>query len=85
MGLEVEERPVAVEELKTFEEAGACGTAAVISPIGHIFDLDTGEKIIYGDGETVGANCLKLYNALQDIQYGRAEDVFGWAKLVEGL
>jgi branched-chain amino acid aminotransferase len=78
MGLQVEERPIPVSELKTFEEAGACGTAAVISPIGYVYDLDTDEKITYGDGQTVGATCLKLYNALQDIQYGRAEDKHNW-------
>ena len=43
MGLVVEERPVPVEELASFEEAGACGTAAVISPIGYVFDIDTEE------------------------------------------
>ncbi|MCF8332251.1 MAG: branched-chain amino acid aminotransferase, partial [Bacteroidales bacterium] len=36
LGLKVERRPVLVEELETFEEAGACGTAAVISPVGKI-------------------------------------------------
>ena len=83
MGLQVEERPVPVSELASFEEAGACGTAAVISPIGYVFDIDTEEKITYGDGETVGPNCLALYNKLQDIQYGRCEDKFGWTMVVE--
>ena len=83
MGLQVEERPVPVSELASFEEAGACGTAAVISPIGYIFDIDTEEKITYGDGETVGPNCLALYNKLQNIQYGRCEDKFGWTMVVE--
>ena len=41
LGLEVEERPVAKEELKDFAEAGLCGTAAVISPIGKIVDHGT--------------------------------------------
>jgi branched-chain amino acid aminotransferase len=83
MGLQVEERPVPVTELSSFEEAGACGTAAVISPIGYIFDIDTEEKITYGDGQTVGSTCLALYNKLQDIQYGRCEDKFGWTLVVE--
>ena len=83
MGLQVEERPVPVEELASFEEAGACGTAAVISPIGYVFDIDTEEKITYGDGEQVGPVCQALYNRLQDIQYGRAEDKFGWTVVVE--
>ena len=83
MGLVVEERPVPVEELASFEEAGACGTAAVISPIGYVFDIDTEEKITYGDGEQVGPTCLALYNRLQDIQYGRAGDKFNWTVIVE--
>ena len=83
MGLVVEERPVPVEELASFEEAGACGTAAVISPIGYVFDIDTEEKVTYGNGEEVGPTCLALYNRLQDIQYGRAEDKFGWTLVIE--
>ena len=81
MGLKVEERPVAVDELGEFEEAGACGTAAVISPIESVYDLDTDVKVSYG-GE-VGKWSLALYNRLQDIQYGRAEDKFGWTIVVE--
>ena len=81
MGMNVEQRPVTVEELKTFDEAGACGTAAVISPIGSIYDIDTQEYIEYG--KSVGPVCLQLYNALRDIQYGRAEDKHGWCVIVE--
>lgn len=40
LGMKVERRPVPEEELSTFEEAGACGTAAVISPIERIDDLE---------------------------------------------
>lgn len=81
LGMNVEERPVAVDELAEFEEAGACGTAAVISPIASIYDLDYDKSIHYS--EEVGPVSLKLYNMLQDIQYGRAEDIFGWTKIVE--
>ena len=81
MGLEVEQRPVPVEELASFEEAGACGTAAVISPIESVYDIDTGERVEYGS--EVGKICLELYNRLQDIQYGHAEDKFGWTVVVE--
>ena len=41
LGLKVEERHIPVEELESFEECGACGTAAVISPIGYIYDMQT--------------------------------------------
>ena len=81
LGLKVEERAVPIEELATFEEAGACGTAAVISPIGKIVDMQTGD--IYNYGNEVGEWSMKMYNALQDIQYGRAEDLFGWTREVE--
>lgn len=79
-GLEVEERPVPVEELAEFDECGACGTAAVISPIGYIYDMQTGKS--YEFGSEVGKFSLRLYNALQDIQYGRVEDKYGWCTIV---
>ena len=81
LGLVVEERQVPIEELSTFEEVGACGTAAVISPIGKVVDMQTGD--IYNYGNEVGEWSMKMYNALQDIQYGRAEDTFGWTRVIE--
>ena len=81
MGLTVEERPVDLAELPTFDECGACGTGAVISPIGMVYDLQTGETIHYG--KEVGVVSLKLYNALKDLQYGRIEDKYGWTLIVE--
>lgn len=81
MGLTVEERKIPVDELPTFEECGACGTAAVISPIGKIFDMQTND--VYEYGSEVGKVSLELYNSLQDIQYGRAEDKYGWCTFVE--
>ena len=47
LGMTVERRHVPEEELAEFEEAGACGTAAVISPISHIDDLDTNTRNRY--------------------------------------
>ena len=76
LGLTVEERDIPVEELATFEEAGACGTAAVISPIGALYDLDNG--VTYDYGMKVGETCKKMYDHLQGIQYGRVEDVHNW-------
>ena len=81
MGLEVEDRLIPVEELPTFEECGGCGTAAVISPIGKIFDMQTND--IYEYGTEVGKVCMELYTRLQDIQYGRAEDKYNWCTIVE--
>ena len=52
MGLKVERRHIPVEELETFEEAGACGTASVISPIQRIDDLENGKSyVISKDGK----------------------------------
>lgn len=82
MGLKVERRQVAVEELATFNEAGACGTAAVISPIERIDDYD--KKITYSfskDGKP-GVVCEKLYNKLLAIQYGDEPDTHGWVTIV---
>lgn len=80
MGLTVEERAVPLEELETFDECGACGTAAVISPVGKIFDMQTNR--VYEYGSEVGKISLELYTRLQDIQYGRAEDKHGWCTIV---
>ena len=80
LGLKVEERHIPVDELPTFEECGACGTAAVISPIGSIYDMDTKQTYTYGD--EVGKVSLQLYTLLQDIQYGRTEDKHNWCTIV---
>ncbi|MEE4255445.1 MAG: branched-chain amino acid aminotransferase [Bacteroidales bacterium] len=82
MGFEVERRHVTVEELGEFEEAGACGTAAIISPIREIFDRETGAKYTYGDGEA-GPVSTKLYNKLRAIQYGEEADPYGWTMIIE--
>ncbi len=83
MGLKVERRLIPVEELSTFEEAGACGTAAVISPIGQIDDLENNVSIQFGNPEVAGEWCTKLYNRLRAIQYGDEADKFGWVKVLE--
>ena len=79
LGLEVEERPVAKEELKDFAEAGLCGTAAVISPNGKI--VDHGTEICLPSGmEEMGPVTKKLYDTLTGIQMGRIEAPEGWIK-----
>lgn len=81
LGLEVEERPVAKEELKDFAEAGLCGTAAVISPIGKI--VDHGTEICLPSGmEEMGPVTKKLYDTLTGIQMGRIEAPEGWIKRI---
>lgn len=79
LGLEVEERPIAKEELKDFAECGLCGTAAVISPVGKI--VDHGEEICLPSGmEDMGPVTKKLYETLTGIQMGRIEAPEGWIK-----
>ena len=84
LGMKVERRPIAEEELATFEEAGACGTAAVISPISRIDDPENGKSYQFGDGKP-GPWSEKLYNKLRGIQYGTEPDEFGWTTIIEGL
>ncbi|HBK03650.1 MAG TPA: branched chain amino acid aminotransferase [Clostridiales bacterium] len=78
LGMEVEERPVALTELGDFTEAGLCGTAAVISPLGTI--VDHGKEIHYvGMGPTI----QKLYDTLTGIQMGRIEAPKGWIQVID--
>lgn len=80
LGMKVERRPIAEDELGSFEEAGACGTAAVISPISHLDDLETGK--VYNFGDKPGPWSTKLYETLRGIQYGTIEDKHGWTTVV---
>jgi len=83
MGLTVEQRKVPVEELSTFDEAGACGTAAVISPVGKIFDPTTNHVYDYCKNGSAGKISTTLYNRLRAIQYGDEADKFGWITILE--
>jgi branched-chain amino acid aminotransferase, group II len=83
IGLKVERRPIRVEELDGFEEAGACGTAAVISPVLRIDDLDENKSYELCKDGTPGPVSLKLYNKLRAIQYGEESDKYGWITIVE--
>jgi branched-chain amino acid aminotransferase len=83
MGMKVEQRAIPVEELATFEEAGACGTAAVISPIQRIDDFDENKSYIFSHDGQPGPICEKLYNKLRAIQYGDEADTHGWVTLVK--
>ncbi len=82
MGMIVERRPIPIEELEEFDEAGACGTAAVISPIARIDDLDTGKQYVYSRDGKAGEISEKLYNKLRAIQYGDEPDIHGWVRIV---
>lgn len=83
LGYKVECRPIPVEELDTFEEAGACGTAAVISPIGYIDDPATGKRYVFSKDGKPGPVCEQLYTKFRNIQYGIEPDVHGWVTVIE--
>ncbi|MGL5576704.1 MAG: branched-chain amino acid aminotransferase [Sarcina sp.] len=76
LNLNVLERDVFVDNLKEFKEAGACGTAAVITPIGGI---EYKNKLVVFHSETeVGPTVKKLYDILHGIQFGEIEAPTGW-------
>lgn len=83
LGMEVEVRPIPEEELSTFDEAGACGTAAVISPIRKIDDLENHKSYVISKDGKPGPWSEKLYTHLRAIQYGTEPDVHGWTTVIE--
>ena len=76
MGMKVERRPVPEEELLTFEEAGACGTAAVISPIERIDDVENGKSYVIAKDGKPGQMCIRdsLYPGLSSWQINFYKD-----------
>ena len=77
LGLEVEQREVYFDEVKDFAECGLCVTAAIISPVGKIYDH--GKEICFPSGmEEMGPITKKLYETLTGIQMGQIEAPEGW-------
>ena len=79
LGMNVIERPVKFQEILDgdFVECGMCGTAAVISPVGHI--EAEGIDVTFPDGaETSGPVMHKLRSTLTEIQSGKVEGPEGW-------
>ncbi|MFC4639474.1 branched-chain amino acid aminotransferase [Deinococcus hohokamensis] len=81
LGLKVEEGDVRMDELDRFSEAGACGTAAVITPIGGIQYGDT-FHVFHSETE-VGPVTRRLYEELTGIQYGTVAAPEGWLVKVD--
>jgi branched-chain amino acid aminotransferase len=85
MGMPFVERPIHIEEILAGLESGdctemfGCGTAAVVSAIGELVDVDHGEERVYtvGDGGE-GPVARTLRESLQAIQFGTAPDTHGW-------
>ncbi len=76
LGLEVEERDVFIDNLDEFKEAGACGTAAVITPIGGI--EYKGKLHVFHSETEVGPITKQLYDTLYGIQFGDVKAPEGW-------
>ena len=83
LGMTVERRHITVDELATFDEAGACGTAAVISPVSRIDDIDENKSYVFSKDGEAGPVCLKLYNTLRAIQYGDMPDTHAWVTVLD--
>lgn len=81
LGMEVEEREVFIDRLDEFVEAGACGTAAVITPIGGI--EYKGRLHVFHSETEVGPVTKKLYDTLTGIQFGDIEPPAGWIYKVQ--
>jgi branched-chain amino acid aminotransferase len=83
LGMKTERRKVPVDELSSFVEAGACGTAAVISPIAKIFDPEKNKIYEFCKDGQPGSGTMELYKKLTAIQNGDELDPFGWVTIVE--
>ena len=78
MGRKVEVRKIPYEEINTFSEVAACGTAVVVTPV---WEITRGSEVItISDKEAAGETLTALFNAVQDVQYGRVPDVHGWCR-----
>jgi branched-chain amino acid aminotransferase len=77
-GMTVERRPVRLTELRDFIEVGACGTAAVITPVYSLTYKDT--VYTFGREDQAGETLTRLYHELQGIQYGEMADRHSWCE-----
>ncbi len=76
LGMKVSEEDVMIDDLDRFKEAGACGTAAVITPIGGISYKD--QLHVFHSETEVGPVTKKLYDTLTGMQFGEIEAPEGW-------
>ena len=81
LGWKVECRKIPYEEIATFKEVAACGTAVVVTPV---YEITRGDEVIsISSPDIVGPRTQKLYETVQGIQYGLIEDKHGWCFEVE--
>lgn len=83
LGIEVECRPIPLEELAECQEAAECGTAAVATPISRIDDIEEGKSYTFSSDDEAGPITTKLYNRLRAIQLGDEPDTHNWVTIVE--
>ncbi|WP_347403060.1 branched-chain amino acid aminotransferase [Fructobacillus parabroussonetiae] len=76
MGMNPVETPIGIDELDQFAEAGAMGTAAVISPVGSI--THQAKKHVFYSESDVGPKTQAFYDRLIAIQYGDEKGPAGW-------
>ena len=82
LGHKVEERRISIDEWRDGVSSGrvrevfACGTAAVVTPVGRL--RWRGGELLMGDGQTPGPVTSGIRQLLLDVQHGRCEDVHGW-------
>jgi branched-chain amino acid aminotransferase len=80
-GMTVEARSVSMDELLTFDEVLAVGTAVVVTPVGSITKFDENSEAIkyeFGVKGEIGPTTRRLYDRVRAIQSGDEEDKFGW-------
>ncbi len=80
LGLRPQRREVDVEEIFEFKEAGCCGTAAVITPVGSITYRD--RKVVYSKDGEAGKYSIELYEKLTAIQVGDEPDTYDWVRRI---
>ncbi len=80
LNLEVIEGDIFIDQLDVLDEAGACGTAAVVTPIGSI--TNHGVKYTFPNHESIGPNIKKLYDLLTGIQFGDIKDPNHWVTIL---
>ncbi len=83
LGYETLRRPIHIDELSDFDEAGACGTAAVITPIAKIVDEIENKTYEFSTDGKPGKISTKLYKRLQAIQTGDVPDEHNWVELLD--
>ena len=83
LGMEVECRPILLEELEEMDEAAECGTAAVAAPISQVDDIDNGKSYVMSKDGNPGPWTTKLYNTLRAIQLGDEPDVHNWVTVLD--